>query len=135
MLSVAFVEIKMCMGKINYSNREFSVLQCGDGTNQLITWFIIFAAEIPKDKEAVSALAWVSEWKLDVEFFILEIPAVNHNTWVEELFSDTLMRRKFVLVFSGVLAKDCSLTEEQLKFRREFQNCAVPYREILVGRF
>lgn len=55
----------------------------------------------------------------DVKFFILEIPAVNHSTWVEELFSDTLMSRKFVLVFSGVLAKDCSLTEEQLKFRRE----------------
>lgn len=29
------------------------------------------------------------------------------------------MRRKFVLVFSGVLAKDCRLTEGQLKFRRE----------------
>lgn len=55
----------------------------------------------------------------DVKFFILQISAMNHNTWVEELFSDTLMRSKFVLVFSGVLAKDCSLTEEQLKFRRE----------------
>lgn len=34
---------------------------------------------------------------------------MNHNTWVEELFSDTLMRRKFVLVFSGVLANDCGV--------------------------
>lgn len=49
--------------------------------------------------------------QLYVEFFILEIPVVNHKTWVEEPFSDTLVRRKFVLVFSGVLAKDCSLTE------------------------
>ena len=57
--------------------------------------------------------------QLDVEFFILEIPVMNHKTWVEEPFSDTLVRRKFVLVFSGVLAKDCSLTrssELQLLF-------------------
>lgn len=52
---------------------------------------------------------------------------MKHNTWVEELFSDRLMRRKFVLVFSGVLAKDCSVTEEQLKFRRVYQNYAVSY--------
>lgn len=48
---------------------------------------------------------------LDVEFFILEIPVKNHKAWVEEPFADTLVRRKFVLVFSGVLAKDHSLTE------------------------
>lgn len=37
MLSMAFVEGIMCMKKTNYSNREFSVVQCGGGTNQLIT--------------------------------------------------------------------------------------------------
>lgn len=61
---------------------------------------------------------------------------MNHNTWVVELFSDTLMRRKFVLVFSGVLAKDCSLTEEQLKFRREFIRILLcPTEKYLWGDF
>lgn len=43
--------------------------------------------------------------QLYVEFFILEIPVVNHKTWVEEPFPDTLVRRKFVLVFLECLRR------------------------------
>lgn len=54
---------------------------------------------------------WASQ--LDVELFILEIPVKNTRP-----FSDTLVRRKFVLGLSGVLTNDCSVSEEQLQLRR-----------------
>lgn len=48
---------------------------------------------------------------LNFEFFILEILVKNYKARVEEPFADTVVRKKFVLVFSGVLAKYHSLTQ------------------------